>query len=810
MLHIPFNKPFIAGKELHYIAQAVEFGNISGDGHFTKRCAGFLEDAYSVPRVLMTPSCTAALELAAATCGLKPGDEVILPSFTFVSTANAIVRQGATPIFVDIRPDTLNIDEELIESKITDRTRAIIPVHYAGVGCEMDRIMSIARDHDLIVIEDAAQGVNASYKNRALGSIGHLGTYSFHETKNYICGEGGALCINNTKYCERAEIIRDKGTNRQQFLRGETAKYTWVEIGSSHVPSEISCAFLTAQLEKLSVISNRRSDLYRNYHDRLSFLQEEERLQLPIIPAECGSNHHTFYILLPDKSTRDGLMHYLNQNGVSAVFHYIPLHSSPMGETFGYQASDLPVTQSISGRLLRLPLYYELTEDEQDVVVKLCAEYLQGRVQKRGRTKKAATGATGKPRAATAKRPSLLVLGAGHNQVPLLKTAQFHDVRVVAIDPDPNAHGFDFADDFVVADLGDAETCVDAARHFRVDGVITAAADYPVPTVARVCRQLGFAGIDETTARRCTDKYEMRSALAQANVACPPFFKAESFAQAVAAFELLERPAIFKPALSSGGQGITHVDIDANQTQLRAAFGWAMRHSRNEAILVEEFADGPEFSVEALTWDDKTHIVGITDKVTTGSPHFVEIGHSQPTQLDDSDQESLILLAKEAIRALGIDWSASHIEIRLTDEGPKIVEVGARLGGGCITSHLVPLSTGIDMTAAAISVALCERPKLMASHKRGAAVSFLVPPEGVVRSIHGVAESRGLLGVHEVLVDVKPGDVVRELTDSKGRAGHVITEAASAEAAIQIANHVRTMVQFETEMNDAQGRIVPT
>ena len=372
---IPFNKPFIAGKELYYIAQAVTLGNIGGDGQFTRDCCKLLEERFGTPRALLVPSCTAALEMAAMLCGLGPGDEVILPSFTFVSTANAFVRLGARPVFVDVRPDTLNLDEERVEGAITGKTRAIFPVHYAGVGCEMDRVMAVARKHGLRVVEDAAQGVNASYKGRALGTIGDLGAYSFHETKNYICGEGGALCLNDPALVDRAEIIRDKGTNRRQFLRGQVDKYTWVDIGSSYVPSEICSAFLYAQLEMLDAIGDRRRRIYKFYREHLEPLEVEGLLRLPVIPAECRGNDHLFYILLKDRATRDALLAHMNRNGVHAVFHYVPLHSSPMGRTYGYTENDLPVTESVSGRLLRLPLFYEITEGEQQRVVRLIQSY---------------------------------------------------------------------------------------------------------------------------------------------------------------------------------------------------------------------------------------------------------------------------------------------------------------------------------------------------------------------------------------------------------------------------------------------------
>ncbi|HUY87472.1 MAG TPA: dTDP-4-amino-4,6-dideoxygalactose transaminase [Pirellulales bacterium] len=375
---IPFNKPFIAGKELYYIAQAVAEGNISGDGRFTQKCSRVLEERFGVSKALMTPSCTAALEMAAMLCDIGPGDEVILPSFTFVSTANAIVRLGARPVFVDIRPDTLNIDDSLIEDAITERTKAIFPVHYAGVGCEMERIMTIARRHGLRVVEDAAQGVNSFYNGKALGSIGDLGCYSFHETKNYICGEGGALCTNDPELIERAEIIRDKGTNRKQFFRGQVDKYTWVDVGSSYVPSEISCAFLYAQLELFDEISARRREAYQCYRQLLKPLAAEGLLRLPCIPEDCTSNYHMFYVLVENRATRDALIDRLGQRGVQAVFHYVPLHGSPMGMKFGYRDGQLPVTERVSGRLLRLPLYYDITAAEQGRVAETIKEFFCG------------------------------------------------------------------------------------------------------------------------------------------------------------------------------------------------------------------------------------------------------------------------------------------------------------------------------------------------------------------------------------------------------------------------------------------------
>lgn len=378
MSPIPFNQPFVAGKELYYIAQAVTMGQLSGDGHFTRKCADFLRDQFGSHEVLMTPSCTAALELAAMLCDFQPGDEVIMPSYTFVSTASAFVREGAHPVFVDIRPDTLNLDESLIEDAITDRTRAIVPVHYAGVGCEMDRIMAIAERHDLIVIEDAAQAVNARFNGEYLGAIGHLGCYSFHETKNYICGEGGALAINDERFLKRARILRDKGTNRHEFLHGNVDKYTWVDIGSSYVPSELCCAFLWAQLEQVDAIAEQRREIYQRYRSALKVLEVEGLLKLPHIPEDCDSNFHMFYILLPAAELRAGLLAHLQSEKIHGVFHYVPLHSSPMGEQFSV-GRQLPVTDDLAARVLRLPFFYTIPREQQDAVVDSVSRFFRDR-----------------------------------------------------------------------------------------------------------------------------------------------------------------------------------------------------------------------------------------------------------------------------------------------------------------------------------------------------------------------------------------------------------------------------------------------
>jgi len=360
----------MTGKELWNIAQAHARGHLAGDGMFTRQCQAWLEARTGSPKALLTHSCTAALEMAAILGNISPGDEVIMPSYTFVSTANAFVLRGATLVFVDIRPDTLNINERLIEEATTDRTRAIVPVHYAGVGCDMEPIMVIADRHELLVIEDAAQGIMASYRDRPLGSIGHLGTLSFHETKNIISGEGGALLINDLIYAERAEIIWEKGTNRGKFFRGEVDKYTWLDIGSSFLPSELVAAFLLAQMDEADSISARRLQIWEYYHEHFAGLEAAGVLRRPIIPPGCHHNAHMYYILLHDQAARTRLIDTLKARNIHSVFHYIPLHNSPMGQRVGRTSGSLPVTENVSERLLRLPLWIgsDFVEEVVDAV----------------------------------------------------------------------------------------------------------------------------------------------------------------------------------------------------------------------------------------------------------------------------------------------------------------------------------------------------------------------------------------------------------------------------------------------------------
>lgn len=376
-MKIPFNKPYLTGLEYKYIDQANRNLKFSGNGEFTQKCQNWLMNLTGAHKAFLTQSCTTALEMAAILIDIKPGDEVIMPSYTFVSTANAFVLRGGIPVFVDIRPDTLNIDESKIEAAITSKTKAIVPVHYAGVGCEMDSIMAIAAKYNLFVIEDAAQAIMSTYKSKPLGGIGHLAAFSFHETKNIISGEGGALIINDSQFAERAEIIWEKGTNRANFFRGEIDKYTWVDIGSSYLPSEISAAFLWAQIEKAEELTKKRILLWQNYHQNFHELESAGKIRRPIIPLDYVHNAHMYYLLLENLEIRTKLINWLKQREIHAVFHYIPLHSSPGGQKFSRDSGTLNITDYVAERLIRLPLWLGL-EQYQDYVINNIKEFDYG------------------------------------------------------------------------------------------------------------------------------------------------------------------------------------------------------------------------------------------------------------------------------------------------------------------------------------------------------------------------------------------------------------------------------------------------
>ncbi|MDO4870371.1 MAG: dTDP-4-amino-4,6-dideoxygalactose transaminase [Bacillota bacterium] len=374
---IKFNIPPYVGKEKEYISQAIDSHKICGDGEFTRKCSLWLEEKTGTSKALLTTSCTHATEMSAILAGIQPGDEVIMPSYTFVSTADAFVLRGAKAVFVDIRPDTLNIDETLIEEAITDKTKAIVPVHYAGVSCEMDQIMQIAAEHDLMVIEDAAQGLMSTYKGRPLGTIGDFGCISFHETKNYSMGEGGCLLIRDEDYIERAEIVREKGTNRSKFFRGQIDKYTWVDAGSSYLPSELNAAYLYAQLEEADTINAGRLLAWSRYYENLQPLMKSGKIELPYVPEYCRHNAHMFYIKTRDINERTALIAALKERDISAVFHYIPLHGSPAGQKFGRFSGEDKYTTKESERLLRLPMYYGLSLEDVDLVCSVICDFYQ-------------------------------------------------------------------------------------------------------------------------------------------------------------------------------------------------------------------------------------------------------------------------------------------------------------------------------------------------------------------------------------------------------------------------------------------------
>lgn len=374
---INFNVPPYTGKEMEYIRQCVEAQKICGDGAYTKKCNEWIEEKTGTTKCLLTTSCTHATELAALLADIQPGDEVIMPAYTFVSTADAFVLRGAVPVFVDIRPDTMNIDENLIEAAITDKTKAIVPVHYAGVSCEMDKIMELAEKYHLIVIEDAAQGIMSSYKGKALGTIGDFGCFSFHETKNFSMGEGGALLIRDEKYVEEAEIIREKGTNRSKFYRGQIDKYTWVNFGSSYLPSDMNAAYLYAQLELADEITQHRLDCWNRYYERLKPLADTGKIELPVIPEGCVHNAHMFYIKAKDIEERSAFISFMKENGIMCVFHYIPLHTAPAGQKFGRFHGEDRYTTSESERLVRLPMFYELTLKQVDAICDKVLEFFE-------------------------------------------------------------------------------------------------------------------------------------------------------------------------------------------------------------------------------------------------------------------------------------------------------------------------------------------------------------------------------------------------------------------------------------------------
>lgn len=425
-IQIPFNKPALLGKEFDYMRQAIEHGKISGDGHFTRLCQDLLRRQTGAGSVLLTTSCTHALEMAALLLDIQPGDEVLAPSFTFVSTVNAFVLRGARPVFVDSRADTLNLDEKRIESLLTPRTKAIVAVHYAGVGCQMDTIMEIANERGIAVIEDNAHGLFGKYRGRPLGSFGGMATQSFHETKNISCGEGGALLINDPRFAHRAEILREKGTNRAAYFRGQVDKYTWVDLGSSYVPSDLLAAFLYAQLEQASCIQQTRRAMWNRYQRELADWAMHHNVRLAGIPADCEQAYHMFYLLLPTLEDRQAFIEHLRQRGILAVFHYVPLHLAPMGQNFGGRRGDCPVVEALSDRLVRLPFYFDLSESEQQRVIDAVRSFQPGGTQGLKNLQHALQAVSGQPQLAEFVDQGEVGLDGGNGLAPLLNPPGMH------------------------------------------------------------------------------------------------------------------------------------------------------------------------------------------------------------------------------------------------------------------------------------------------------------------------------------------------------------------------------------------------
>jgi len=468
---IPFNKTATVENELNYITEAIERGHISGDGKFTLSCQQFLERTFSIPKALLTTSCTHALEMAALLLDIQKGDEVIVPSYTFVSTANAFANFGARIVFVDIQPDTLNLDPEKLKTAITPKTRAIVPVHYAGVGCEMDAICKIAKENSIDVIEDNAHGIFGKYKGQHLGTFGSLATLSFHETKNFSCGEGGALLVNNSHFIERSEIIREKGTNRSVFFRGQVDKYTWTDKGSSYLPSDILAAFLWGQLRSHEKIQEKRKLIWQSYSSQLQDWADHNKVQLPHVPEYCEQSYHMFYMVMPTPASRCALISHLKDHGILSVFHYLPLHLSPMGQSYGGKRGDCPVTESISERLLRLPFYYSLSLEEQTAVISTILNFK-------------ITVAPPFNVAIPKKKKIIHIVGGGVNQISLVKRAKAMGLRVLITDMYPNPPAREFADYFEQVDTTEKESTLEVAKKNRIDFIITDMTDVAIPTVA--------------------------------------------------------------------------------------------------------------------------------------------------------------------------------------------------------------------------------------------------------------------------------------------------------------------------------------
>ena len=677
---IEFNVPPCVGTEVKYVKDAIASHKISGDGSYTRRCSSWMEAHFKSKKVLLTISGTAALEMAALLCKIEPGDEVIMPSYTFTSTANAFTLRGAKIVFVDIRPDTMNLDEARIEEAITEKTKVIVVVHYAGVACEMNQIMQIAHAHKLLVVEDAAQGVMSTYQGRALGTIGDIGCFSFHETKNYSMGEGGALLLQNDNLIEEAEIIREKGTDRSRFFRGQVDKYTWVNVGSSYLPSEINAAYLWGELEKADYINENRLATWNYYHACLEQLEEAGCICRPVVPKDCVHNAHMYYIKTKDLAERTALIVYLKKHEVQAVFHYIPLHASKAGRKFGVFSGEDIYTTRESERLVRLPLYYGMTEQERHTVITAVWGFYRDKLTKK----------------------KLAIIGASDFQNPLIEKAKELGYETHVFAWKCGDAGEQTADVFYPISTVDKEAILKQCQQIGIDAITSIASDIATNTVNYVADRMGLTGNSLECTRMSTNKYAMRSCFREAGIPVPEFAHIASDTD-YSLVRDLKYPLIVKPTDRSGSRAVTKV---YQERELHEAIKAAQQESFEHCAIVEEFIEGVEYSLEGISSHGEHHFLEITKKATTGEPHFIETGHIEPAELSEELCSEIYQVAKQAITALGITDSATHTEFRITPSGEiRIIEIGARMGGDCIGSDLVGLSTGYDYIKMVIDVA---------------------------------------------------------------------------------------------------------
>ena len=701
---IGFNIPIYLEESLKCIKEVIKNRKICGDGEITKKCSKWMEEKFNAPKVLLTTSCTDALEMAAILLDLQPGDEVIMPSYTFVSTADAFVMVGAKIVFVDINPETMNIDENKIEEAITSKTKAIVVVHYAGTSPDMDKIMEIAKKHNLKVVEDAAQGFMSKYKNKYLGTIGDIGCYSFHETKNYSMGEGGAIVVNDPNLIERAEIIREKGTNRNKFFRGEIDKYTWVDYGSSYLPSELNCAYLYPQLEIAEEINNKRIEAWKYYQDNLEELEDKGIIRLEHVPIYNKHNAHMFFMKTKNLEERTQLIKFLKDKGIQAVFHYIPLHSSPAGQRFGKFHGEDKYTTSESEKLVRLPMYYGLTQQEQKEVINAIKDFYQKKI---------------------------VIIGANNFQLPLIKKAEELGYQTHVFAWKEGAVGAKYADFFYPISIVEKEEILKKCQEIKPDGVVTIASDLATKTVNYLAEKLNLVGNSMECTEISTNKYEMRKAFEKNKVSVPKFL--EIIDSDVDVSKTFNTPIIVKPTDRSGSRAITKIENLQDIKTIKDAINEAISTSFEKKAIIEEYIEGNEYSAEGISYNGEHTILAITQKETTGSPHFIETGHVEPANLD---KDTIAKIKKEVIlglNSLKIKNGASHTEFKITPEGNvRIIEIGARMGGDCIGSDLVQISTGYDFLKMVLDVSLGKKPDFTKISKpKKAIIKFIFSDDDV-------------------------------------------------------------------------------